>query len=63
MVKLNNFNRKNSRLKKCAYYVPKLIYISVACAIGLSVTMYSIVFSFQNLVFWTLFEFSTIEII
>jgi hypothetical protein len=25
--------------------------------------MYSIVFSFQNLVFWTLFEFSTIEII
>ncbi len=63
MIKWNNFNRKNSRLKKCAYYVPKLIYTSVACAICPSVTSSSIGFSFQNLVFWNLFEFLVIEII
>jgi hypothetical protein len=35
---------------------------SVACAVGPSVIMSSIDFSFQNLVFWNLFEFSAAEI-
>jgi hypothetical protein len=35
---------------------------SVACAVGPSVTMSSTDFSFQNLVFWNLFEFSAPEI-
>ncbi len=35
---------------------------SVACAVGPSVTMSSTDFSFQNLVFWNLFEFSAAEI-
>jgi hypothetical protein len=35
---------------------------SVACAVGPSVTMSSTDFSFQNLVFWNLFEFSTTKI-
>ncbi len=39
-----------------------LIMTSVACAVGPSVTMFSIDFSFQNLVFWNLFEFSAAEI-
>jgi hypothetical protein len=39
-----------------------IIYTSVACAIGPSVTMSSTDFSFQNLVFWNLFEFSAAEI-
>ncbi len=34
---------------------------SVACAVGSSVTMSSTDFSFQNLVFWNLFEFSAAE--
>ncbi len=38
-------------------------YISVACAIGPSVTTSSTDFSFQNLAFWNLFEFSAAEII
>jgi hypothetical protein len=38
------------------------IYIGVACAVGPSVTMSSTNFSFQNLVFWNLFEFSVAEI-
>ncbi len=40
----------------------KLIIISVACAVGPSVTTSSIDFSFQNLVIWNLFEFSAAEI-
>jgi hypothetical protein len=39
-----------------------LHHTSVACAIGPSVTKSSIDFSFQNLVFWNLFEFSAAEI-
>ncbi len=35
----------------------------VACAIGPSVITSSTDFSFQNLVFWNLFEFSAVEII
>ncbi len=35
---------------------------SVACAVGPSVTTSSTDFSFQNLVFWNLFEFSAAEI-
>jgi hypothetical protein len=35
---------------------------SVACAIGSSVTTSLSDFSFQNLVFWNLFEFSAAEI-
>jgi hypothetical protein len=34
----------------------------VACAVGPSVTTSSTDFSFQNLVFWNLFEFSAAEI-
>jgi hypothetical protein len=34
----------------------------VACAVGPSVTTFSTDFSFQNLVFWNLFEFSMAEI-
>jgi hypothetical protein len=34
-----------------------IISINVACAIGSSVTMSSSDFSFQNLIFWNLFEF------
>jgi len=37
-------------------------YTSVACAVGPSVTISSTDFSFQNLVFWNLFEFSAAEI-
>jgi hypothetical protein len=40
----------------------KLIITSVACAIGPSVTTSSTDVSFQNLVFWNLFEFSVAEI-
>jgi hypothetical protein len=35
---------------------------SAACAIGPSVITFSTDFSFQNLVFWNLFEFSGAEI-
>jgi hypothetical protein len=35
---------------------------SVACAVGPSVIASSTYFSFQNLVFWNLFEFSAAEI-
>jgi hypothetical protein len=38
------------------------INASVACAVGLSVTTFSTDFSFQNLVFSNLFEFSAAEI-
>ncbi len=38
-------------------------HTSVACVVGPSVTMSSIEFSFQNLTFWNLFEFSAAEII
>jgi len=34
----------------------------VACVVGLSATMSLTDFSFQNLVFWNLFEFSAAEI-
>ncbi len=37
------------------------IVTSVACAIGPSVTMSSTDFSFQNLVFWDLYEFLVAE--
>jgi hypothetical protein len=36
-------------------------FTSLACALGPSVTMSSTDFSFQNLVFWNLFEFSMTE--
>ncbi len=39
-----------------------LHHTSVACAIGPSFTKSSTDFSFQNLVFWNLFEFSVAEI-
>ncbi len=39
-----------------------LIYIGVACAVGPSFTMSSTDFSFQNMGFWNLFEFSVAEI-
>jgi hypothetical protein len=42
--------------------VIKFVTTSVDCAIGPSVTMFSTDFSFQNLVFWNLFEFSGAEI-
>jgi len=42
---------------------PLSCYTSVACAIDPSVTTSSSDFSFQNLVFWDLFEFSAAEII
>jgi len=38
------------------------ILTSVACLVGPSVTTSSTDFSFQNLVFWNLFEFSAAEI-
>ncbi len=38
-----------------------LMCTSVACAIGPSVNTFSTDFSFQNLVFWNLFEFSVVE--
>ncbi len=38
------------------------IVTSVTCAIGPSVTTSSTDFSFQNLAFWNLFEFSVTEI-
>ncbi len=39
-----------------------LVMTSVACAVGPSVTKFSTDFSFQDLVFWNLFEFSAAEI-
>jgi hypothetical protein len=36
---------------------------SVACVVGPSVIMFSTDFSFQNLVFWNLFEFLVAKII
>ncbi len=39
-----------------------LTITSVYCAVGPSVTMSSTDFSFQNLVFWNLFEFSAADI-
>jgi hypothetical protein len=38
------------------------VFTSVACAVGPSVTTSSTDFSFWNLVFWNLFEFSAAEI-
>jgi hypothetical protein len=43
-------------------HVVIIVSSSVACAIGPSVTTSSTDFSFQNLVFWNLFEFSAAEI-
>ncbi len=47
------------------YYLSMRVYIytSVACAIGPSGTTSSTDFSFQNLGFWNLFEFSAAKII
>jgi len=42
---------------------PLSCHTSVACAVDPSVTTSSTDFSFQNLVFWDLFEFSVVEII
>ncbi len=39
-----------------------IVPTSLACALGPSVPMSSTDFSFQNLVFWDLFEFSAAEI-
>ncbi len=39
-----------------------IIETNVACAVGPSATASSTDFSFQNLVFWNLFEFSAAEI-
>jgi hypothetical protein len=39
---------------------PMIMMTSVACAVGASVTLSSTDFSFQNLVFWNLFEFAEI---
>jgi hypothetical protein len=39
------------------------MYISVAYALGPSVNVFWTDFSFQNLVFWNLFEFSVTKII
>jgi len=44
---------------KKVYY---LIVTTVACAVGPCVTTSSTDFSFQNLVFWNLFEILVIEI-
>ncbi len=57
-------------IASCMYYAPKectltnyvLESTSVACAVGPSVTTSSTDFSFQNLVFGNLFEFSAAEI-
>jgi hypothetical protein len=38
------------------------MHTSVACAVGPSSTTFSTDFSFQNLVFWNLFEFSVVKI-
>ncbi len=43
-------------------YLYGIITTSVACAVGPSVTTISTDFSFQNLVFGYLFEFSAAEI-
>ncbi len=43
-------------------YILSFICTSVACAVGPSVTTSSTDFSFQNLMFWNLFEFSAAEI-
>ncbi len=42
--------------------LPSFIDTSVACGVGPSVTTSSTDFSFQNAVFWNLFEFSAAEI-
>ncbi len=47
---------------KNASFTTGSYFNSVACAIGPSVTTSSTEFSFQNLVFWNLFEFSATEI-
>ncbi len=47
-------------LTNLSVFLPSLssiyTYTSVACAVGASVTMSSTEFSFQNLVYWNLFE-------
>jgi hypothetical protein len=40
----------------------RIAYTPVACAVGLSVITSLTDFSFQNLVFWNLFEFSAAQI-
>jgi hypothetical protein len=41
----------------------QIVNTSMACAIGPSVITFSTDFSFQNLVFWNLFEFSAVKIV
>jgi hypothetical protein len=43
-------------------FLPSLSYTSVVCAVGSSVTMSLTEFSFQNLVYWNLFEVLVAEI-
>jgi len=45
------FGRIWADFKLSSFEIPYLIYISVACAVGRSVTMSSTDFSFENLVF------------
>jgi hypothetical protein len=47
---------------RCCRLVDNFIVTSVACAIGPIVNSSSTDFSFQNLVFWNLFEFSAAKI-
>jgi hypothetical protein len=49
-------------LAKCCQLFQWSIQTSVACAGGPSITMSSTDFSFQNLIFWDLLEFSATEI-
>jgi hypothetical protein len=43
--------------KNCVF-----LSISVACTVSPSITTFSTDYSFQNLVFWNLFEFSVAEV-
>jgi hypothetical protein len=63
-IKINKVENINgmSRNYNFMFHVSFIIYTSVACAVGPSVTNFSTDFSFQNLVFWNLFEFSAAEI-
>ncbi len=57
-------NRSHCMTTIILYKISILLYspCSVACAVGLSVTTSLTEFSFQNLVSWSLFEFSATEI-
>ncbi len=54
------FQQSDSRF--CLVCNSYFICTSVACAVDPSVTVSSTDFTFQNLVFWNLFEFSVAEI-